>query len=104
MVGDLIIERGGSRSWMKIFTCRDAGCYSHAGIGLQLHIVIVTYHGTAQAGVYMYHHEIMVHELDDVHTDIHPEMTELRLWMHANRKWRLKTGTTRAIVHCSEAI
>jgi len=100
-----IIERVSGRTWMEVVRRRDAATLRRI---VEAHVlagsIIVTDEWAGYANVNQwnngtYQHEVVVHArmfVDEHHPDIHTETIE-GFWMHAKRKLRYQSGTSRAL-------
>ena len=100
-----LVERGSGRCWLQIVHRRDAQTLEPI---ITAHVlpgsVIVTDAWAAYGNVStinngVYDHQVVVHAqhfVDPVHSDIHTQTIE-GLWMHAKRKLRNQSGTSRKL-------
>lgn len=100
-----LVERGSGRCWMEVVVRRDAATLERI---ITNHVLpgttIVTdawrgYQNVTQLNNGVYDHAVIVHAHEFVnreHPEIHTETIE-GLWMHAKRKLRYQSGTSRGL-------
>ena len=100
-----IIERATRRCWLEIVARRDAATLERI---ITAHVlpgsIIVTdaWAGYNNVGIInngVYDHQVVIHAqnfVDPVHNDVHTQTIE-GLWMHAKRKLRYQSGTSRQL-------
>jgi len=101
-----IIERATGRCWLEIVARRDAATLERIITAhvLPSSIIVVTdawggYNNVATINNGMYDHQVVIHAqnfVNAVHNDVHIQTIE-GLWMHAKRKLRYQSGTSRKL-------